>query len=306
MKYFNNTKLSITTFVIIAALGFGFSLFFNTPEINEPTKNNTDITTTSSIPASQDERPNLLQQPAIKINSIEKLTDSIQLKYQAEDPSQDDNTNTQSTALAREEALAKTQQCHESSIDEVGYITEAYNQNTIDSNSANQQILHQMKTCNRRQVATIVQKIFNDSDDATHSMALLLDLLPQMDRTLPIISAIKQQTFSNEDMKDLIAMTEDQPTGIKQALIPSIVKNDNLDDFLSLTQQDNFFNSIEDRTGSYPSADQASNMIQRFIISERNNIKTEGEIYNYLLDNNPNPATLQQLTKIAFNPNQQY
>ncbi|MDH5423446.1 MAG: hypothetical protein OEY29_00460 [Gammaproteobacteria bacterium] len=290
-------------FSVIAIIGFSSFL------ISKSNNNQADRTTNPTVTARDNQstpshfdssRPTELLQAEIKPTD----TGETELLSQNSHSSHTDQHEAESSEVQlREEELAKSQQCHDSNIDEVGYITEAYNQNTLDSHSAIQQILHQMQTCNRSQVASIVQKIFNDSDDATHSMALLLDLLPQMDRALPVISAIKQQSFSSDQMKDLIALTKDQPTGIKAALIPSIVKNDNLEDFLSLTQQDNFFNSMEQRTGSYPSADQASNMIQSFIISERHNIKTEGDIYNYLLSNNPNPATLQQLTKIAFTQN---
>ena len=128
-------------------------------------------------------------------------------------------------------------------------------------------------------------------------------MLPNMDSSFSIINAIKQQDFSHEDMVQLIAMTEDQPTGIKQALVPSIIRSDNLDDFVLLTQQDNFFNSVEDRTGSYPSADEADNMVQGMIMSARHSIQPDGEIYNHIINNHPNSTTYNQLIKIALSPN---
>lgn len=208
------------------------------------------------------------------------------------------------SAHISEENLEKQQQCHDSNIDEVGYITDAYNQNTIKSSQAIQQILYQMKACNRNQVLSIIDKIFTDSDDVTHSMNLLLDLLPNMERTFSVISAIQQQNFSEEDVSTLITMVKDQPTGIKQALIPSIIKNDNLDNFIALTQQDNFFNSIEERNGSYPTAEESNAMIQAMILVQRGNIHVDGDIYNHLINTYPNSDTYNQLTKLTFSTNQ--
>ncbi|MCK5335891.1 MAG: hypothetical protein KAQ67_07005, partial [Gammaproteobacteria bacterium] len=76
------------------------------------------------------------------------------------------------------------------------------------------------------------------------------------------------------------------------------------DDFLALTQQDNFFSSIEERTGSYPTDEEASQMVQGMVLSQRHDIQTEGAIYNHLLNTYPNSDTQNALTKIALTTNQ--
>ena len=298
MQYFQYKKKPLIALAILATIGFSISSFFNNSNNNA---NNT-IEKSTSRPqqhASRAERLNLAERSKLKTPK-DTGTDQARIANtsQANTP-----VRSRAEALAKEEELAKTQQCLESNLDEVGYITEAYNQNSLGAATAQQQITYYMGSCNRKQVASMISKIFEDSDDAVHSMSLLLEILPNMQRTLSIINAIKQQTFSHEEMQQLITMTADQPTGVKQALVPSIVKNDNLNDFLSLTQQDNFFNSMEQRTGSYPTAEEADSMIQNLVLSERHNIQPEGEIYNHILETYTGSATYNQLIKIALTSN---
>ena len=303
MEYFQNKKSIFIALTALAVIGFGVNSFFNVA--NHDSNNNVSEASVSAskLNASQAERLNLAKRSETKTR--DKDTDNTRRpSIRREDGVQTDaSTLSRAEALAREEELAKTQQCLESNVAEVGYITEAYNQNTLDADSARQQIIYYMESCGRQQVASMIEKIFSDSDNVVHAMALLLKMLPNMDSSFSIINAIKQQDFSHEDMVQLIAMTEDQPTGIKQALVPSIIRSDNLDDFVLLTQQDNFFNSVEDRTGSYPSADEADNMVQNMIMSARHSIQPDGEIYNHIINNHPNSTTYNQLIKIALSPN---
>jgi len=299
MQYFQHKKAPLIALTILATIGFSINSFFDNSS-NNAINTIEESTSRPQQHASQTEHLNLTERSKPKTpKGTDTNQDKIANTSQANTP-----VRSRAEALAKEEELAKAQKCLESNLDEVGYITEAYNQNTLDAATAQQQIIHYMETCNRKQVASMINKIFEDSDSAVHSMSLLLEILPNMQRNLSIINAIKQQTFSHEEMQQLIAMTADQPTGVKQALVPSIVRNDNLDDFLSLTQQDSFFNSMEQRTGSYPTADEASSMIQSLILSERHNIQPEGEIYNHILETYPNSATYNQLIKIALTSNQ--
>jgi len=301
-----NKKFAIFFISTIAILGFGFNIYSN---IDNQAASNSQDHSESRIPSSKDSAFTSKQSLRNKADHGEKQNRAFPSERQSRRDTQSadtgsDHNSQRKQALAREKELANQQKCHDSNIDEVGYVTEAYNQNNIDSSTANQQILYQMQSCNNTQINQIITKIFADSEDKAHALALLLDLLPQMQRSLPVINAIKQQDFTNDDMTALIDMTKDQPTGIKQALVPSIVKNDNLDNFLSLTQQDNFFSSFEQRSGSYPTNEQASQMIQGMILSQRHNIQPEGAIYNHLLNTYPNSETYNQLTKIAFTTNQ--
>ena len=298
MQYFQYKKAPFIALAILATIGFSINSFFNNSNNNA---NNT-IEKSTSRPQqhfSRAEHLNLAERSKLR---TPKDTSANQARIvntsQTRTPAR-----SRAEALAKEEELAKSQQCLESNLDEVGYITEAYNQNTLDAVTAQQQITYYMGTCNRKQVASMIEKIFENSDDAVRSMSLLLEILPNMERTLSIINAIKQQTFSHEEMQQLITMTADQPTGVKQALVPSIVRNDNLDDFLSLTQQDSFFNSMEERTGSYPTAEEADSMIQNLVLSERHNIQPEGEIYNHILETYPDSRTQNQLIKTALTSN---
>ena len=298
MQYFQHKKAPLIALAILATIGFSINSLFNNSNNNA----NNPVEKSTSKPqqhSSRVERLNLTERSKLRTPK-DTSTDQARIVNTSQ-------TRTPATsraeALAKEEELAKAQQCLESNLDEVGYITEAYNQNTLDAATAQQQITYYMGSCNRKQVASMISKIFEDSDDAVHSMSLLLEILPNMQRTLSIINAIKQQTFSHEEMQQLITMTADQPTGVKQALVPSIVKNDNLNDFLSLTQQDNFFNSMEQRTGSYPTAEEADSMIQNLVLSERHNIQPEGEIYNHILETYTGSATYNQLIKIALTSN---
>ncbi|MDH5518413.1 MAG: hypothetical protein OEY36_11450 [Gammaproteobacteria bacterium] len=299
-----NKKFAVFFISTIAILGFGFNIYSNIdkqPELSKADHTESRYSDSKDTGSSSERN--------FKITGKEQTgasyLASTQNRQQRQDSNNDNDDSQQRTdAMAREEELAQQQKCHDSNIAEVGYVTEAYNQKSLNSSAANQQILYQMQSCSRTQIQQIISKIFADTEDKTHAMALLLDLIPLMPRALPIISAIRQQDFSNDDMTALIDMTKDQPTGIKQALVPSIVKNDSLDNFLALTQQDNFFSSYEQRNGSYPSGEQASQMIQGMILRERHNIQPEGAIYNHLLNTYPNSDTQNALTKMAFTPNQ--
>ena len=298
MEYFQNKKFTFITLALVATIGF--SIFSLKDSENKSDYNISETPTSRSQSlSSRTEHKNRPRRS--ETTRQDKNTGDKQLSSRNENVSPTEAAiSARAEALAREEELAKSQQCLESNLDEVGYITEAYNQNTLDVATAQQQIIYYMGTCNRKQVASMISKIFEDSDDVVHSMSLLLEILPNMERTLSIINAIKQQDFSHDDMQQLIAMTADQPTGVKQALVPSIVRNDDLDSFLLLTQNDNFFNSIEDRTGSYPTAIEADNMIQNLIMSQRHDIPIDGEIYNHVLSTYPNSTTHNQLIKIAL------
>ncbi|MDH5393254.1 MAG: hypothetical protein OEY11_08730 [Gammaproteobacteria bacterium] len=304
MTPIDNKKIAIFSISAAAVLGFGFNIYNNLDQADDVSS---AANATSQRSVSQNR--SIRSEDTLKSSDHKQQSSSFLAATQDRQALHNSNTDTAGShsrdqALAQEEALANQQKCHDTTIDEVGYVTEAYNQKTLDPAAANQQILYQMQSCSRQQIGDIVKKIFSDSNDKTHAMALLLDLMPQLPRSLPVIQAIRQQDFSNDDMQALITMTKDQPTGVKQALVPSIVKNDNLDNFLALTQQDNFFSSMQQRSGSYPTDEQASNMIQGMILSQRHNIQPEGAIYNHLLDTYPNSDTYNQLTKIAFTTNQ--
>lgn len=215
-----------------------------------------------------------------------------------------DTTTQREQLIARKNAIAQQNVCPDSNIHEAGYITEAYNQNNMDLETAHLQIIYQMQTCNVNQVTDIVNKIFSDSNDVKHSMTLVLDILPKLRLNFSVVNAISQQNFSDDEMKDLIALTEDQPSGIKQALIPSIVRNDSLDNLLTLTQQESFLSSQRNRSDHDLTKEESDQMVLSMILSQRNNIQIDGSIYNHLLENHPNTDTQNTLTKLAFTTNQ--
>ncbi|MDH5426427.1 MAG: hypothetical protein OEY29_15680 [Gammaproteobacteria bacterium] len=303
MEYFQNKKFTFITLALVATIGFSIFSLKDSENKSDYNISETPTSRSQSLSSRTEHQNRPRRSETTRQN---KNTGDKQLSSRNENVSPTEAAiSARAEALAREEELAKAQQqCNQSNLDEVAYVSEAYNQNAIDSASAQQQIIYFIKTCTREQVASMVENIFNGSDDVMHSMSLLLEILPNMERTLSIINAIKQQDFSHDDMQQLIAMTADQPTGVKQALVPSIVRNDDLDSFLLLTQNDNFFNSIEDRTGSYPTAIEADNMIQNLIMSQRHDIPIDGEIYNHVLSTYPNSTTHNQLIKIALSQDQ--
>lgn len=251
--------------------------------------------------SSEHHTPNLTRQPRTTLNIKQKNTSSNKKKLSETEEHAD--TTQREIWIARKKEIAQRNTCPDSTVSEVGYITEAYNQNTMGLQDANLQIIHQMQTCNSTQINEIISKLFSDSDNATHSMALLLNLLPQVQRSFSLVNAISIQNFNNDEMQDLINFTKDEPTGIKQALVPSIVKNDSLENLLALTQQDNFFSSLQTRTGNYPEKEDANRMVLDLILSQRHNIQSDGAIFNHLLEAYPNSNTQNALTKVAFTTN---
>lgn len=235
-------------------------------------------------------------------SSVKQALAEIQIKSQyinTSEPSQTIQLTQNNSNISNRQLLSEpNNDCINESVVESSYHIDAFLANSQGLDDTINHLIHNLNNCSTVQSREIISQLFENSETRLQGFNLAIELLKQTKQTGIILAAIKATDFTSNEIESIMEENSNVPINIKSALIPSLLRNDDLDNLIKLTSYDYLYNNISNRNGEPFTSQQATNYTNRLLqTSVARNLDSSGQVYPYLLETYPTLLTSPSLTK---------
>ena len=286
MKYLRNKKFPLLAFATIAGI-----ILFGNQYFTIDTVKISDNESSSANVISHDEESFLNK------TLVNNHTNSPQSELFVKN-----SRNNNETQIVQTEQQSS---CIDDSLQESSYYVEAYLANNLGLTESINYLIHNINSCSTVQSKQIISQLFKKPETQLEAFRLAVEIYHEAKQSSLVLDEIRNTDFNTEQLKNIMAEFNNSSIDIKAALIPSILRNDNLDSLIALTSYDYLYSNAINRNNEKYTDQQAANHTANLItVSLSQNLDTSGQIYPYLLDTYPEITTSSALTKRFINNTQ--
>lgn len=195
--------------------------------------------------------------------------------------------------------------CISSTIDEVKYTTDAFNNGVYNIEDTKEQLKYYIDSCNARNINQIINNLITESGLTAENMELLISLFHDVSNTRKLTRAIQATDFNVENFEELVEQLDGQPVSLKSAFIPAILEQDDLAGFIKLTESITATTNTAN-TGDTPAnmaIDRGENLIENVVYSAlhgellSNTTTDNSETFEYILETYPSDRMFAAILK---------
>ena len=214
------------------------------------------------------------------------------------------NNVTNTSAVKDQGLIGKIDKnCIESTVQETSYIADSFLTNSLSIYETSEQLIFYINHCGQNQIKQILSQ-FMDTNDPASSFKLILALYQKAENKHFIIKALKATHIDPIHMEDIVKLAMNESYAIKTALLPSLIKNDDLNNLNKITEYDVLFANTVNRNNEPYTELQAMELTKNLIFSaSRNNLQPGTEIYEYLSNTYDDAQSLTFLVKSTHHTN---